>query len=304
MTLAQTTCPLCGSERQTRVEASKVSKGLFQNRDIVRCNGCRMTFLSPMPTDEELHRHYEQGADWDHRSSASIDELPVYQYQAEARLRFIRERSTLNEPPRFLDIGAGFGVIEELVRQQWPEADITAVEPDTDARNRMAAKGFHTLIRFKPEEPATYDLIVLSHVVEHVPQPVEFLKMVRQHMGPKSRVFIEVPNEDYLFKTSTGSHVQFFNPETLKAALEHAGLRVLSVASCGPLRAEQKQRNTEVSMRQRIVQQIPFKDTLKRFQNAVFPKPAIAVPVEGKYDEYSTYGEDRVWIRCLAEPTS
>jgi hypothetical protein len=86
-----------------------------------------------------------------------------------------------------------------------------------------------------------YDLIVLSHVLEHVSFPLELVNEVRRIMRPETLLWVELPRENlfrtascpedaYLEKRHWHEHVNFFTNEALARLLERADLDV--VDSC------------------------------------------------------------------------
>jgi hypothetical protein len=63
------------------------------------------------------------------------------------------------------------------------------------------------------------DLVILRHVLEHVPQPHAFLDMLAGVFG-RSTIYIEVPNLDWIIENETFfdityEHVNYFSPESL-----------------------------------------------------------------------------------------
>jgi SAM-dependent methyltransferase len=83
-----------------------------------------------------------------------------------------------------------------------------------------------------------YDLVVLSHVLEHVPYPVDVLMEVRRTMREDSVLYIEVPLEDiiarevadpHLLKRHWHEHVNFFSEMSLRQLARNAGLSLFTL---------------------------------------------------------------------------
>lgn len=85
-----------------------------------------------------------------------------------------------------------------------------------------------------------YDLIVLSHVLEHVPWPLDLLEEVKGAMSADTLLYVEVPYEQLMQGEGTDDarltskrhwheHINFFSITSLDALLSRAGLTVLQL---------------------------------------------------------------------------
>jgi hypothetical protein len=142
-----------------------------------------------------------------------------------------------------------------------------------------------------------FDLVILSHVLEHVAAPRAFLGLVRGKLAPLGALFIEVPNQDYLHKLSLGTHLLFFSPTSLGFLLESAGFTVEHLATVGPLLSD-----LEAARAAR-----PTSGWLGRMSSEVVRRVRLAVASPASLRsrlQVATYGEARQWIRCLAHPAA
>jgi FlaA1/EpsC-like NDP-sugar epimerase len=68
------------------------------------------------------------------------------------------------------------------------------------------------------------DIVVLRHVLEHIPQPYEFLSMLKIIFG-RAKIYIEVPNYDWIvsnktFFDITYEHINYFSQNALRKLFE------------------------------------------------------------------------------------
>jgi SAM-dependent methyltransferase len=84
-----------------------------------------------------------------------------------------------------------------------------------------------------------FKTIVLSHVLEHLGNPVEILSRVKHGLADGGSIVICVPNVNSPMRTLFGSnwhgwdppfHLVHYSPSSLKRVCENAGLRVTRIA--------------------------------------------------------------------------
>lgn len=98
---------------------------------------------------------------------------------------------------RVLDIGCGTGVVDwDVVTRSG--AFVTGVDRDARAIAHAQAHYRHERLRFRVGDALaladgeTFDVVVLSNVLEHLDQRVEFLRRVRERIEPR-RLLVRVP---------------------------------------------------------------------------------------------------------------
>lgn len=286
-------CPACNCNNFTVKSSYKAKSKLFEKRIIVQCEECDLLSIYPMPKENELREYYDTY--WDDNTESTFTDLFVA--QAEARYNFIKKHiSTPNT--KILDIGAGYG----LIKNNFDEGVVyDAVEVDPLAIDYLENKIKPRKIFSELEEVnEKYDLIILSHILEHMTDPVDFLGKINERLGNGSLLFIEVPNKDYLYKNINDPHVLFFENFSLKNLVSSAGYNVINIHSCGRLISDMFSNQNQLLK------------TIKSFIRKILPKHQLSKIKDGRNKErknnlikyVNIYGEDRQWIRLLAEKSS
>lgn len=219
-------CHLCNSEAIESVQ------GRVRDRPEVairRCTECGLVFL-----DSFSHVHdsfYE--ADYTEENHSTLDWQAFLNgcLQDDER-RYNQLRSTLINRT-YLDVGCGAGGV--LLKARGVSKNVTGVEPQSRWRDLLLGAGINTVPSLRDVADAGYDVISLFHVLEHIPEPVPFLKELLSKCSKGGRIFIEVPNADdallslyrnkaFMEYTYWSPHLFLYSQHTLARLLEKAGV--------------------------------------------------------------------------------
>lgn len=231
-------CPLCGEDQ---------SRLLFEKYGfpIHACHICGFVFARPM-----LSLRFAStaaGAAW--AQAMSADHLAFITqpfYKACAVKRFTYElqqvlRYCARPPHRFLEIGASIGIGLEVATAFGLTA--VGIEPDA-AAYAVAARGVgevrHEYFQAATLPPASFDIAMSLDVLEHVPDPINFLIDIRKVLRPGGLVAIQVPNAGALMSLVDGAdnqifngliHLNYFDPESLDQAAQIAGFELVATTT-------------------------------------------------------------------------
>jgi ubiquinone/menaquinone biosynthesis C-methylase UbiE len=142
---------------------------------------------------------------------------------------------------RILEIGGGDGAILECLRKNSFGREWHAVEISNSAVLLMNSKGFPSQLfdgGTLPHANKSFDLVILSHVVEHLEHPRMLLQEAAR-VG--AHVCVEVPLEhtirmkdEDVFR-SVG-HLNYFTPSTARMLMMSAGYDIVSTRLDNPSR--------------------------------------------------------------------
>lgn len=157
-------------------------------------------------------------------------------------LTFLREQVVfdLQHPIRVLEIGCGTGYLLHRVRELG--AEVTGIEPAEYGQEGAARYGLdirREMFRGLSDLASSrFDLILHYAVLEHVEDPVSWLRLQSRYLLPSGAIAFAVPNDrEYILhgdiSTFCHEHWNYFSPSSLARVVEEAGLRLTYVRHSG-----------------------------------------------------------------------
>ena len=299
---------------------SQGGQALFGQAWLVRCRGCGLVQSRPIPGAGELGAYYagayRQGGR--HGAEAAVladfprDNLFYYHRgQSIAALLdpYLRARG-LDPKPRVLDVGAGFGHLLQAFAERFPTAIRTALEISEVCFSHLGSLGIR-VIREPTESwlargDGEFDVILLSHVLEHLRHPSDVLTALRARLSPTGLLFVEVPHIpadslsrylDHPWAPRFDEPHPFFSVPTFEATLHRAKLEVLYCHQAGPAYRELSRWRFHLpQLRPFLVRAIP--SALKRaLRHAAATRP---LQTFGRAEPFFEYGAGGIWIRSVS----
>ncbi len=236
-------CNLCGADDYGVVFPA----GYAQLHQIVRCRHCGLMYANPQQQvdceeflsraaepeydpEAELHRQYHQ---------KQLAQLPD-------NLRALGVLDSLRpHRGRLLEIGSFAGLFLDRIRADgW---QVVGLEPDRPVAKYSRAKyGLEIIEGVLPScsLPAEqFDAVMMLHVIEHMPDPAENLRLVRRLLKPGGVLVVETPRFNSLsFKVlgrrersiqNCQGHIFFFTEQSLSSLLAKNGFGVLRLEKVG-----------------------------------------------------------------------
>ncbi|MCC7373069.1 MAG: methyltransferase domain-containing protein [Verrucomicrobiales bacterium] len=192
---------------------------------IWRCRACGFVQLDPTFAET----FYD-----DYLMTVSHSAL-MQRYQREQAMDFV-DRHGLRAK-RVVEVGCGDGNYLEHLRAAG--AEVIGNEPSARFRELAVNRGFQVqagyVHRHAPVPGGPYDGFATRQVLEHVPDPREFLLGIRASLKPDGVGLVEVPSLEqalagHRFYDFFADHLNYFSAPTLRLALELAGFQVLETS--------------------------------------------------------------------------
>jgi 2-polyprenyl-3-methyl-5-hydroxy-6-metoxy-1,4-benzoquinol methylase len=234
------TCPACGAAFGERVPYPGPAQGRYALHfsEIALCPRCGLGAALPRRPQSELDAFYAAGTYWDEAVGRSAAQMLHERNQC--RHRVTRALAALEAVSRLrvLDVGAGHAWtaywIERLAAGAMDAFDF--IEPDEANAGAILARPTPyatSRVRTLAEARTGYHVIFLNHVLEHVAEPLEAVRRIRDLLAPGGVAYVEMPNADQRFKSDVFPHTWFFTLEALRQLAARTGIEERARESFG-----------------------------------------------------------------------
>ena len=238
-----TECPACHSKT-----INQHHEDLNLNK-IFKCQACTVQFMNPVYSDGYLDEYYSAYTVLNEDKETEMTDRQAYVIND----NFNAIEKTIKNTGEMLDFGIGNGTHSEIARQKgW---NVKGYDVDcVSTKTLMEKSGFEVKcgdffdIDWGNDK---FDLIYINQVMEHIKDPVGYLKRFYELLNTNGNLFITVPN---IHATSTklkyflekiklrrkkigkyydsDHHIFYFTPKSLKNILEKNGFEVTYTRNC------------------------------------------------------------------------
>lgn len=266
-------CPVCGSGERELMYEGLTDRVFFCAQGewtMYRCTSCDSGYLDPRPTPETIglayrtyYTHKDSGTPsttgWISRARRVLAngyrntrfgtrDIPALRLGyliglCFPGLRGILDATMRNIPPlkpgaRLLDIGCGNG--EFLSRARDMGWNVYGIDTDPKAVDAARSRNLEVALGTVDslQEKESFDLIILSHVIEHVHDPLSILRSCFNLLKYGGYLWLATPNINSNGSMEFGAswrglevprHLILFNHNSLRSTLEYAGFGHIEV---------------------------------------------------------------------------
>lgn len=234
-------CPLCGATAAGKVLEAKDYTVSGETFEIWECSACTARFTQDIPLPENIGRYYQSEKYISHSNTSKglVNRL----YHGVRKITLGQKRNLIKkvtglDTGNLLDIGAGTGLFAETMRKTgWK---VTGLEPDEAARRR--AREMNIVLNDVADlfslPPASFNVITLWHVLEHVHDIHGYLLQIEKLLQPGGRLIIAVPNYTsadaqiygaYWAAYDVPRHLYHFSPAAMRSLLRRHNFSIQSM---------------------------------------------------------------------------
>ena len=227
-------CYLCG---ESNVEVIRTKLRYDIRRNVLKCKDCGLVFLEKKEIN--LREYYAK----DYRKLytpvigkevSPSERFDIYLPFQKSRIEDIRPY--LKPNMKALDIGCSSGYflyalkdfVQECVGIELNKSDVEF------ARRKCGIKVYDCPLEETDIPLEYFDIVFMFDVLEHIEDPIQFLRTVRRYIKPEGYIYLEVDNindsllsiygiEEYADFYYREPHLFYFSPKTLRNVAEKGG---------------------------------------------------------------------------------
>jgi len=238
--MVSTLCPVCKAT-QCRFfrQAPDMRYGIGGPFVLVQCDDCSCVYLNPRPKDEALGRWYPPSYHrmWQRqvkegRGSTLLDN----RQRAEITIR------QFPTPGCLLDVGCGIGLyVKEMRDRGWDAIGVEISGEGTRVgRTELGVTIYNGPLRVTRLPRASFDIITMWHVFEHLCDPMEELCEIRDLLKTSGHVLVAIPNIEsvsarifgqYWYPLDLPRHLIFPTRLAMDRIVRNAGLEIVGYSA-------------------------------------------------------------------------
>jgi len=196
-----------------------------------RCRSCGLVMQNPQPLAAQVAARYD--TEYFHYERENEDAFCRLARMGLADLEFSAWEEEARNLGPFLDVGCATGLLLHTLKQTgWKVEGVEICKPSAEFASRRGGFRVHTRPLEELELPsASFGVVHLSHVIEHLNDPSRFCREVFRLLAPGGSLVMTTPNirgfQSRLlgahWRSAIPDHLFLFDPGTLTSLAEKAG---------------------------------------------------------------------------------
>jgi len=222
-------CPACHSQR---IDSRWKAHRLPGAKEVAWCGECGFGWLQPFPTKDEVHDYYYDTDALSYVIQNDSEKRKGFEQRLKRLSQLMPERGTL------LDVGSGLGHFLSMAQEDgW---NVDGVELQKSAaeycQERYGIQPHVGYIEALNLAPNSFDVVTMWDVLEHVHNPVEFLRSCALLVKPGGILVLAIPNASgwpaRIFKGGwryvMTHHLSYFTMDRINRMLDDIHLSIVA----------------------------------------------------------------------------
>ncbi len=230
-------CPICRGEKH-RLFCQK------NGYDLHRCQQCDLVFVWPVPNilDDVYSKNYFHKDDQDHKFGYT-DYDQDKEMMREIFLKHLDSFAKLVPGRRIFDIGSATGYFLDLAKTKgWQTYGIDISEYASKLAHDKGHQAWAGKDLESVETDDKFDLVTMWDVLEHLPDPLTYLKKLRSMMSEDSVLAVNTIDRGSLWAKILGKrwqlivppeHLMYYTYKNLEDLFTQAGFEVIAKKKIG-----------------------------------------------------------------------
>ena len=225
-------CACCGGNEGCLVYRKLTS--IYSNHpwNIAECIVCKNIITLPVASGKLLEEIYSKNYHYD----VHLLTLDEKKFRSVEMAKFIRKNYQSNKNKHVFEIGCMYGYLLEELKNDFT---VSGIEIGKVAVNFCNSHGLDVKESSIENYLSTYnekfDLIILSHVFEHLLSPEIILEKLSDRLNHDGKIIISVPNSNSFFRKMFGRnwgwwqvpvHINHFRESAIRKLAEQKGMKV------------------------------------------------------------------------------
>jgi 2-polyprenyl-3-methyl-5-hydroxy-6-metoxy-1,4-benzoquinol methylase len=210
-----------------------------------RCRGCGLVYQNPRPVFRDLKKRY--GDNYFEYEVTSQENFFQLMKLGLRDIGFDELFQTVKGDRTFLDIGCATGLLlDHMQKKGWECRGVELCRESAEyGVRRFGLTIFIGTLEQASFSDSSFDVVHLSHLIEHVIDPRSLLVEIRRILKPEGHMILTTPNVDGLqartarerWRSAIPDHVYLFSKRTMRSLLLSTGFAVLKQISWGGIPA-------------------------------------------------------------------
>lgn len=239
-------CPVCNHPSPYNFSSRDLMFNLYERYDYHCCPNCDFIFQHPLPTTEQINAFYPNNYDVYEEQSrlkeiSNVRKSILKRYYGYSHLKTslftdllssfgIKLNSSYEIPFKqnglLLDVGCGNGrYLDGMQKLGWKAKGVEFNEHAVSVCKLSNLDVHHGDLFSANFDAEIFDVINVSHVIEHVPNPKQFFSELSRILKKNGKLIIKTPNSKALgrslfntnwFPNEVPRHLYLFSKENLK----------------------------------------------------------------------------------------